>query len=468
MHVADALSRAFQPDTCEYSSLNHVVHDVSVSDKRLKEVIEATKSDETLQKVAAYHHGEWPADRTKVPKEIQEIWKLRSELYVENEVVFVGKRIFIPKSLQAEMMTKAHAGHFGIQKTVSRAKSLMYWPGMSTELTKLVKKCDVCQKFQHANSHDPLIPHEMPTIPFDKIGCDFCEFSGSSYLIIRDYFSKWIEVVECKEKTAEIVIKSWRRLFLTFGLPSVIIADNQPFNSSKCREFATKYSIEISTSSPHFAQSNGMAERAVQTVKSILRKAQESKMHYSDMLAEYLHTPLSGIELSPSEIIFGRKLRTTMPCPINLMQNKYSTIVHAKLLAAQSKMKSNYDRGTKHHQPFEEGEKVLLQQPDKTWKPATIVNISVQPRSYIVRDSTGKLKRRNQFHLRHIANSPALESTDESNDEPKGSTTPTEPSKRLGTRPRPRPPASLTRSPTFINLRSGRNALRSCRLRATN
>lgn len=161
-----------------------------------------------------------------------------------------------------------------------------------------------------------------------------------------------------------------------------------------------------------------MAERAVQTVKSVLRKAMEAKAHYLDLIMEYHLTPLSGVGLSPAEIVFGRKLRSCIPNQVDQLQNKYSSFVHEKLIKAQGKMAKYYNQHAKARKDFGEEDKVLIQRADKTWEPAKVVRKCDQPRSYIVSDSTGNCKRRNQFHLRQLDHSSDTDEEADSNSDP--------------------------------------------------
>lgn len=89
--------------------------------------------------------------------------------------------------------------------------------------------------------------HKVPSAPFEKIGCDFFDFAGKSYLVVKDYFSncKWLEIIETKTKRATEVVGAWRKLFATFGKPINIVADNQPFGSYCCRQ------INMITGSPY-------------------------------------------------------------------------------------------------------------------------------------------------------------------------------------------------------------------------
>ena len=52
-----------------------------------------------------------------------------------------------------------------------------------------------------------------------------------------------------------------------------LFANNMPFASQQMQNFAVTWGFEIVTGSPEFAQSNGQAERSIQTVKGLFKKA---------------------------------------------------------------------------------------------------------------------------------------------------------------------------------------------------
>ena len=72
------------------------------------------------------------------------------------------------------------------------------------------------------------------------------------------------------------------------------------------------------TSSATFSQSNGLAERAVQTLKNLMKKAKDP---YLAMLS-YRTTVIDDIGLSPAEMMFSRRLKTTLPTSAPLLQQK--------------------------------------------------------------------------------------------------------------------------------------------------
>lgn len=101
-------------------------------------------------------------------------------------------------------------------------------------------------------------------------------------------------------------------MFARHGVPETLITDDGPqFSGSAFSALAATYGFSHVTSSPRFPQSNGEAERAVQTVKN-------PKELYLALLA-YRATPLQN-GLSPAQLLMGRQLRTILPVLPSLRQ----------------------------------------------------------------------------------------------------------------------------------------------------
>ena len=60
----------------------------------------------------------------------------------------------------------------------------------------------------------------------------------------------------------------------------------------------------------HTTQCHGLVERNVQTIKQLLKKADESKQDAFIALLEFCNSPISGMEESPAELPMSRKLKT--------------------------------------------------------------------------------------------------------------------------------------------------------------
>ena len=83
-----------------------------------------------------------------------------------------------------------------------------------------------------------MIPHEIPTRPWAKLGMDIFQFGGRDYLAVVGYCSKYPEVAHLKSKTANGVITVLKEIFARYGIPDETISDSMPFASSTFKAFA--------------------------------------------------------------------------------------------------------------------------------------------------------------------------------------------------------------------------------------
>jgi len=111
-------------------------------------------------------------------------------------------------------------------------------------------------------------------------------------------------------KTAEATIKAMKGIFARHSIPNKLISDNMPFNSKKFHQFSKQWNFEVTTCSP---QPNGLAERNVQTVKKLLRKAKEGGNDEALALLELHNTPITGTTYSPAQLLMNRRLRGCLP-----------------------------------------------------------------------------------------------------------------------------------------------------------
>ena len=116
-----------------------------------------------------------------------------------------------------------HASHQGIIKTVERAKTALYWPGMQTQITDLIEACSICQENRSANQKEPLVQQEVPAFPHQKVGSDLFSVGGKDYLIAVDYYSKWFNIYELRVTKSSGVIEALQQQFANFGTPEELI-----------------------------------------------------------------------------------------------------------------------------------------------------------------------------------------------------------------------------------------------------
>ncbi|XP_021709560.1 uncharacterized protein K02A2.6-like, partial [Aedes aegypti] len=91
---------------------------------------------------------------------------------------------------------------------------------------------------------------------------------GDYYLIAVDSFSKWPEIVQTNRITSAVTISILRGLFARLGMPVTLVSDNgTQFTSAEFADFCASNGIEHLTTAPFHPQSNGQAERFVDTFK---------------------------------------------------------------------------------------------------------------------------------------------------------------------------------------------------------
>ena len=128
------------------------------------------------------------------------------------------------------------------------------------------------------------------------------------FLIVIDAYSKWMEVVPVKSATSQATIDKLRSIFVTHGLPEMLVSDNgTAFASAEFQEFTSRNAIRHIFVSPYHPSSNGLAERAVQSFKSAWRKSSEGST--DTRIAKFLFhqrlTPHTSTGNSPAELLMG-------------------------------------------------------------------------------------------------------------------------------------------------------------------
>ena len=152
---------------------------------------------------------------------------------------------------------------------------------------------------------------------WSKVGTDLFEYNGVHYLLCVDYYSKWTEVAKLDNLTSGNIICHLKSHFAQYGIPDELINENGPqYASSAFTDFSKSYGFVHTKSSPHFSQANGEAERAVQTINNLLKKSQDP---YKALL-NYRNTPLDGINLSPAQLLMGRRLKASLTTNIDLLK----------------------------------------------------------------------------------------------------------------------------------------------------
>lgn len=177
----------------------------------------------------------------------------------------------------------------------------MWWPKISTDIQEIVSTCKHCQESRPSQKSEPLITTPLPSRPWEKVAADICELSKKNYLVVVDYFSRFIEIAYLRDMSSETVRDKLKNIFARWGCPNKLITDNGPqFSGRAFAQFSQEYDFRHTTTRPHYALANGEAERAVQTAKQILKQTDPFLA-----LMSYRPTPLQATGVSPSQLMLG-------------------------------------------------------------------------------------------------------------------------------------------------------------------
>ena len=363
---------------------------VPASDKRLEEVRREQEQDETCRCIKEFVlRDHWPES---AKKDFKTFYHERHSFSVVDRILLYGGRLVIPSVLRKEMLDRLHEGHQGIVKTRALARSTVWWPGLSKEIETLVQNCPACEMYRREHPQ-PLVPTPTPKHEWMKVATDLFEWQGENYLLIVDYFSRWFEISHLNSLSSAAVINSCKSIFARMGIPESLHSDKGvQFMSKEFSQFAEYWGFTHTSSSPNHQSGNGEAERAVQTVKNLLRKEKEPYL----ALLNYRATPLLQGQ-SPAELLMHRQLRTRIP----VLRTHTSTPQDAKFRARDAeikeRMKKNFDRRHRARElpPVREGQEVWI----KTPKTAEAVVAKTQ-RSVAVSTSSGRLSSRNRSQIR--------------------------------------------------------------------
>ena len=258
----------------------------------------------------------------------------------EKKIRFKGK-IVCPTALFEDVVVAIHSyGHPRVDKTVELFDR-KFWclaydlprgrRNLSPDIAKILGRCHECQttKARRGKQPDTCEFAPVPQYPFTSLAIDFCKLpeclqksAGKKVdylMVIVCRQTGYVLAIPCQEKGLDS--KSAASLFLhrcvhMFGLPKEFICDNASFiNSEFLNDLFAMSGVEQHSSVAYRPQSNGRAERAVQSIVNPLRQYLEqrggsSKHSWVESLPLALwalnDSPGAVSGYSPHRLVFGR------------------------------------------------------------------------------------------------------------------------------------------------------------------
>lgn len=230
------------------------------------------------------------------------------------------KEMKMSRAKRFELIRRVHevSGHAGVSPTMQLIQVKCKWPGMEGECKEVISQCESCMRHKRATEKLPFI---YPSIeyPFQRLSLDLIgplpesNMNNKFIFVAIDNLTRWIEAVAIPNKNASTV--AWilyRDVLVRHGAPQVIYSDQgKEFVNKIFDQLANINGIKLSNSVAHHPQSNGLVERANQTLirklKAMLTDA-EAEWDLVLPAAVYAHriSPIKDIGRSPFELLYGR------------------------------------------------------------------------------------------------------------------------------------------------------------------
>ena len=389
-----------------------------------------TGSDPTMYSLANTIRYGFPESKEQLDESLREFWQQREDLYVIDGVVMYQDRVVIPPGLRQEVLAALHSAHQGTTAMSLRAQSSVFWPGITAAIATTRANCRCCERNAPSQPRMPPIEPHIPTTPFEAIVADYFHLEGNYFLVIGDRLSGWTEVKGVRKNSftsgAAGLCAALRSMFVTFGVPVEISSDGGPeFKAHETESFLKRWGVKHRLSSAYLPHSNGRAELAVKSTKRLLADNIGAGGDIdTDKVVQALlikrNTPDPDCKLSPAEVIFGRKIRDTLPytglqsSPMVFENKEINTKWREAWSLKEEALRQRYmrnieklDSGSRLQPPLRHGDRIWVQNQagrySTKWdRSGTIVETHPHDQYTVKMDGSGRLSLRNRQFLRKI------------------------------------------------------------------
>ena len=105
----------------EFERVDHRAQ-LPVTDQAWKKLTEASAADPVLRKLHnTISHG-WPEEKKDAPECPIQYFDFRDEMTVQDQLIYKGQQLVVPRAVRRELMEQVHSSHIGIEGCLRRAR----------------------------------------------------------------------------------------------------------------------------------------------------------------------------------------------------------------------------------------------------------------------------------------------------------------------------------------------------------
>ena len=233
------------------------------------------------------------------------------------------------------------SGHLGWKRTTALLCQKYYWAKLDSDVRLVLSVCHECKRRHVAfTAKDPILHPLQPKGLCYRWGLDLCQLPTTAWgfqrvMICVEHLSRYVIIIPLRNKSsAEVAFAFLTQVIATYGVCGEVLSDQGGEFMGEMHCLLQRNGIEHRRTSAYRAQSNGLAERAVQTVKKAVSKLAASKGKQSSsfqwewelayLQLAYNSSPQASTKLTPSQVMMAQapemppSLRTHLDVPIDL------------------------------------------------------------------------------------------------------------------------------------------------------
>ncbi|XP_070032908.1 uncharacterized protein [Nicotiana tomentosiformis] len=296
--------------------------------------------------------------RESIPQQRQPLFELTGDGLLRYQgylcVPSVGE---LRAKILSEAQYSRYAVHPGATKMYRDLRQIYWWNGIKNDIAEMVAQCPNCQqvKAEHQRLGGLTQCIELPLWKWDRINMDFITGLPRTP---RRYDSIWV-IIDRLTKSAHFLpvrttysTEDYAKLYIReivclHGVPLSIISDRgAQFTPYFWKSFQKGLGTQVNLSTAFYPQTDGQAERTIQTVEDMLRACvldfKGSWVDHPPLIEfAYNNSFQASIQMAPYEALYGRKCRS----PIGWFEVGEAELLGPNLVQqAMEKVKLNRDR----------------------------------------------------------------------------------------------------------------------------
>lgn len=300
----------------------------TLGDPQLQEVTEAVISEK------------WPNKEA-----LLEFKAVAGSLAIWKQVVTLNQKVVLPTSLRRKAMEVAHRAHASATTMKRTLREYVWWPHMNKEIDSFHEECRPCLLLSSLPRREPLRMRDMPNAPWREVQIDYFECDGNDILEITDRYSRYLWVIEMKNKDSTATSKALSKICDMWGKPDAWNSDNGcQFTAAEFKSYWTKKGVRTRTTVPYSPEMNGQIERHNEGILKAFRIAKLLNEDWRTHLARYVkdyntNRPHAVLGVTPFEALVGWKFRETLPIITELCEGTSEATLIERDTKAKEKSK---------------------------------------------------------------------------------------------------------------------------------